>query len=406
MATHSLSLSTTGTVVLAAQGVAAPFVNLTGTLTGNVTLDFGNVAGYWLVSTAALALGGHVLTFGSGSGTVTPIAVGQVYSVLTFGGNTISASSAVGASVTLTAGAGISVGSGPAYTVTNTGVTSAVAGTGISLSGGTGAVTITNTVALPTLTNHDIVLGAGTTTPAFLAPGASGNVPVSNGTDFVSQALAYSQITGTPTIPTLPTLTNHAIVTGQGTTTPLFLAPGVAGNLITSNGTDWVVIASPLSTSQGGTNVTSAASAGNVLTSNGTNWVSQAPAGNVTAVASSGGPSAPATVAPSATVTIATVTLTAVAGHLAIWEGFPELSTTGVSLGGQMALTVNLDGSSVASWQQVLATGGVVSAVAGGAVFLWQAVSAGSHTVNITAACGATQSGGASGSILVASVAL
>ncbi len=46
---------------------------------------------------------------------------------------------------TVTAGTAISVTGGPAYTINNTGVTSVIAGTGISVSSATGDVTITNT---------------------------------------------------------------------------------------------------------------------------------------------------------------------------------------------------------------------------------------------------------------------
>lgn len=58
---------------------------------------------------------------------------------------TAASSGAAPSTTTLTAGAGISVGSFPNYTVTNTGVTSVIAGAGISVSSATGDVTITNT---------------------------------------------------------------------------------------------------------------------------------------------------------------------------------------------------------------------------------------------------------------------
>src|ERR1017187_2060664 len=100
MSNNTISLSTSGTVVVAASSVLGPYLRLTGTLTGNVTLDFGPGPGWWLIDTTVLALGGHVLTFGSGSGTATPIAIGNVYSVVTFGGNTISTGGAGGSSFT------------------------------------------------------------------------------------------------------------------------------------------------------------------------------------------------------------------------------------------------------------------------------------------------------------------
>ena len=232
----TVSLATTGTVTLTQAQYAAASINLTGTLTGNVTLAFPNVAGFWLVSTASLNLGGNVLTFGSGSGTVTPIAVGQVYVVTCFGSNTIAVSATVGSSVTVAAGTGIGVSGGPAYTVSLT--------TPVTVpDGGTG---------LATLTAHDLVVGNGASTPNFLAPGSIGNAPVSNGTDFVSTAIPTSIVAGTgisvsgatgavtvTNTVTLPTLTNHDLVVGQGTTSPAFVAPGSAGNLLQSNGTDF-----------------------------------------------------------------------------------------------------------------------------------------------------------------------
>jgi hypothetical protein len=255
MSGHTISLSTTGTVVVASQSVTGPYLNLTGTLTGNVTLDFGPGQSWWLVSAATLALGGHVLTFGSGSGTVTPIAVGQVYVVTCFGSNTIATSAAVGSSVTVAAGTGISVSGGPAYTVTNT-------------------------VALPTLTNHDIVLGQGTTAPAFLAPGTSGNAAVSNGTDFVSQAIPTSIVAGTgisvsgatgavtvTNTQTLPTLTSNDILVGQGTTTPAFLAPGPLNSGVISTGTVWQAQSIPTSI-LAGTGISLSGSVGAVTVTN------------------------------------------------------------------------------------------------------------------------------------------
>lgn len=89
-----------------------------------------------------------------GTGTVNGITLtGTVTSSgnLTLGGTLGSIANAqlTNSSVTVTAGTGMSGGGavalGSSVTLTNAGVTSIVAGTGISISGGTGAVTITNT---------------------------------------------------------------------------------------------------------------------------------------------------------------------------------------------------------------------------------------------------------------------
>jgi hypothetical protein len=71
---------------------------------------------------------------------------------------------------TIQAGTGISVadgnGSSADPTITNTGVTSAVAGTGITISGGTGAVTITN-AGVTSVTGTSPVASSGGATPAI-----------------------------------------------------------------------------------------------------------------------------------------------------------------------------------------------------------------------------------------------
>lgn len=110
---------------------------------------------------------------------------------------------------------------------------------------GTGLVTVTAGTLNPTvqtLTAHAVLLGEGSATLGFATIGTAGRYLRDNGAgvDPSFAQVAFSELSGAPTIPTLPTLANHAIVTGQGTTTPLFLLPGTAGNVATSNGTDWV----------------------------------------------------------------------------------------------------------------------------------------------------------------------
>ena len=102
---------------------------------------------------------------------------------------------------TLTAGTGVSVTNGTgSITLTNTGVTSAVAGTGISVSGATGAVTVTNT-----------------------AP---------------DQTVSLTAGTGISTSGTYPnfTITNTAPSSG-GTVTSITAGTGLSGGTITTSGT-------------------------------------------------------------------------------------------------------------------------------------------------------------------------
>jgi hypothetical protein len=87
MAAHTLPL-TTGTIQV--QNAYAPFVLLTGTMSGNVSLDFADVQGYWLVSTKGLNLNTHTLRFISGVGQATGIVTNMLYTVLVFGSGLIS----------------------------------------------------------------------------------------------------------------------------------------------------------------------------------------------------------------------------------------------------------------------------------------------------------------------------
>jgi hypothetical protein len=110
---------------------------------------------------------------------------------------------------------------------------------------GTGLVTVTGGALNPTvqaLTAHAVLLGEGSATLGFATIGTAGRYLRDNGAaaDPSFTQIQYSEIAGTPTVPTLPTLTAHDLVVGQGTTVPLFLAPGTVGNIVTSNGTDWV----------------------------------------------------------------------------------------------------------------------------------------------------------------------
>jgi hypothetical protein len=105
----------------------------------------------------------------------------------------------------LTAGSGVSVSASTgAVTVANTGVTSAVAGTGIGVSGATGAVTFTNSGVT------SIVAGTGIT-----VSGATGAVTV-NASAVSGVAAQTFTSSGTFTIPTSVTAIKMTIVGGGG----------------------------------------------------------------------------------------------------------------------------------------------------------------------------------------------
>lgn len=84
-------------------------------------------------------------------------------------------------------------------------------------SSGTLAITYSGT-ALPIANG-----GTGSTSTTFvnLAANVTGTLPVANG--------------GT----SLTTLTANNVMLGNGTSAPLFVAPGTTGNVLTSNGTTW-----------------------------------------------------------------------------------------------------------------------------------------------------------------------
>jgi hypothetical protein len=90
---------------------------------------------------------------------------------------------------------------------------------GVSSVGGTGTVngiTLTGTVT----SSGDLTLG-GTLSGVNLATQVTGTLPVANG--------------GTGAT----TLTANNVILGNGTSAPLFVAPGTTGNVLTSDGTTW-----------------------------------------------------------------------------------------------------------------------------------------------------------------------
>jgi hypothetical protein len=130
-----------------------------GTITESVA---GTSGGIPYFSTAAIlsssgALTASQLVLGGGAGAApTSLAAGAQYSVLT-----------MGASV-------------PGYGSVNLAQSAAVTGLLPVANGGTG---------LGTLTANNVILGAGTSTPTFVAPGTSGNALLSNGTTWASTAI-------------------------------------------------------------------------------------------------------------------------------------------------------------------------------------------------------------------------
>lgn len=86
---QSITLSASP-VTLSPAGIASSNLKITGTLSGNASLIFPNVSGFWFVDTTAFDPGLFVATFSSGSGSFSPILAGQIYLVVTNGSNFIS----------------------------------------------------------------------------------------------------------------------------------------------------------------------------------------------------------------------------------------------------------------------------------------------------------------------------
>ncbi len=139
---------------------------------------------------------------------------------------------------------------------------------------GTGSITVagtaaTETVQLTGLTNHSMLVGAGTATITKVAPSATAGIPlVSNGSSAdpsFTTAVVAGGGTGQTTFPA------HSILIGAVTSPIGSLSPGATGTLVRSTGA---------SSDPGYTTAsypTTSGSSGNLITSNGTDFVSVAP---------------------------------------------------------------------------------------------------------------------------------
>ena len=132
---------------------------------------------------------------------------------------------------------------------------------------------------LATLTDKNVILGAGTATPTFVAPGTSGNVLTSNGTTWTSAAAAGGSL---PTVVSKTTTytaltTDDTIIASSGTfTITLYAASGNSGRTlnIKNAGTGVITIdANASETIDGALTQTISAQYTNLqLRCDGTNW--------------------------------------------------------------------------------------------------------------------------------------
>jgi hypothetical protein len=114
----------------------------------------------------------------------------------------------------------------------------------------------TRNITAPAQSKAYIVINAGTGSVVIRGSGPTTGVTVTsgykalvawNGSDFVKIASTLvnlsSEVTGTLPVAnggtSLATLTANNVILGNGTSAPLFVAPGTNGNVLTSNGTTW-----------------------------------------------------------------------------------------------------------------------------------------------------------------------
>jgi len=104
---------------------------------------------------------------------------------------------------------------------------------------GSGSITTTGsgatiTTALTGLTNHNVLVGAGTATITKVAPSATSGVPL------ISQGASADPTFGTAVVAGggtgAVTLTNHGVLVGQGTSAVVATATGSAGQVLQSGG--------------------------------------------------------------------------------------------------------------------------------------------------------------------------
>jgi len=106
----------------------------------------------------------------------------------------------------------------------------------------TGTVGVANGgTGLGTLTSGNVILGAGTSTPTFVAPGTSGNVLTSNGSTWVSSAPSATggstNVVGSAASPQAVVAGTGVTVTGQITTGPNLVFIQGSGGAVTVTAT-------------------------------------------------------------------------------------------------------------------------------------------------------------------------
>ena len=270
------------------------------TATRVVTLGPNTISKVWIIEN--LTTGGQSITIKQGSGTTVEVQNGHKVMVVTDGLGAAAdvflanPTAAAGGTVTSVEGTGTVQGLTLSGTVTSSGnltlggsladvdLTSQVTGTLPIANGGTGT-TLTTFVNLTTNVAGILPLANGGTGAPLVDPnadriffwddsaGSTAFLTVGSGLQISGTTLSSTDAGGT--------VTSVAVSGGStGLTT--------SGGPITGSGT--ITLAGTLAAANGGTGLTAAGASGNVLTSDGTNWVSSAPAtgGTVTSVSGTG----------------------------------------------------------------------------------------------------------------------
>lgn len=268
-------------------------------------------------------------------------------------------------------GAGVP-GEGTVTSVTGSGGT-----TGLTLTGG--AITSSGTLTLGGIlipanggfgadvsSSTGIVLNTAGTF-SFLSSSGSGNVARVTGPTITSLVPTFTDVTtgdwaagqhglvpklglsvaggGT----SLTTLTAHGAMMGNGTSAPLFIAPGTSGNVLTSNGTDWTSAAAAGGSSPTGTGavtvtsgVQDAAALAYATAATASTLVERDSSGNVNVNAANVGYTTTATAAGTTTLTVGSTQIQYFTGSITQTVTLPVTST--LQLGRQFLVVNNSTG--------------------------------------------------------------